>query len=97
MLAWVTVALEQFQYTIGTPRAYRSSGRGIREFCSTCGTQLTFRRADGSSTIDITLATLDDPGAVQPRYHIWTGSRLPWFETDDDLPRYADDGPDVGS
>jgi hypothetical protein len=29
--------------------------------------------------------------------HIWRASRIPWFETTDDLPRYDQDGPPVGS
>jgi hypothetical protein len=28
------------------------------------------------------------------RYHIWTESRIDWFETADELPRYPDGGPD---
>ena len=32
--------------------------------------------------------------AVEPEYHIWNESRIPWFDTVDDLPRYEDDGPD---
>ena len=32
-----------------------------------------------------------------PEYHTWIDSRLPWFDIDDDLPRYADDGPGVST
>jgi hypothetical protein len=28
--------------------------------------------------------------------HIWRESRIPWFETNDDLPRHDRDGPPVG-
>jgi hypothetical protein len=38
--------------------------------------------------VDLTLASLDDPAAVQPSYHIWAASRIAWFDTVDDLPRY---------
>ena len=97
VLAWATVPIDQFCYTKGAPRAFRSSERGMREFCATCGTQVTFRRLEGPSTVDVNIATLDEPGAVEPEYHIWVASRLPWFETRDDLPRYMDDGPDADS
>jgi hypothetical protein len=40
-------------------------------------------------TIDFTVATLDDPGAVMPAFHIWFESRIPWFDPVDGLPRYA--------
>lgn len=94
VVAWMTVPADQFGYVAGAPQAYRSSARGIREFCATCGTPLLFRRP-GSSTVDVNVATLDDPAAVRPAYHIWVESRVPWFEIGDHLPRYADDGPDA--
>jgi hypothetical protein len=38
--------------------------------------------------IDVGIARLDDPAAVEPSLHIWTESRIAWFETADHLPRY---------
>jgi hypothetical protein len=35
----------------------------------------------------VTIATLDDPAAIAPGYHIWTGSRSPLLELADHLPR----------
>ena len=46
-------------------------------------------------TLDFTIATLDDPAAVVPGFHIWHGSRIGWFETADDLPRHARFRPDT--
>ena len=40
------------------------------------------------------IASFDDPSALPPEYHIFTESRIPWFETSDALPRYPDAGPD---
>ena len=40
------------------------------------------------------LVTLDHPEQVAPQYHIWTDSRIPWFDTADSLPRYPDRGID---
>jgi hypothetical protein len=37
-----------------------------------------------------TLASLNDPEAVRPSYHIWTTSRIGWFEIADDLLRYLE-------
>ena len=39
----------------------------------------------------------DDPAAVAPDHHIWTASRIAWFDTKDDLPRYPERGPASGS
>jgi hypothetical protein len=68
----------------------------VRHFCADCGSQLTFRPAENPAYVSINLPTLDRPEALAPRRHIWTSSRLPWFEVKDDLPRYGREGPPVG-
>ena len=52
------------------------------------GTQRTLH--DEPGYLDVTLISLDDPEAVRPSYHIWTASRIAWFDTADDLPRYPE-------
>jgi len=32
---------------------------------------------------------LDEPDSVAPGFYIWIGSRIAWFETDDDAPRFT--------
>lgn len=95
VLAWLTVPASAFAYTHGTPTAYASSTHSQREFCARCGTPLAFQRIAAPRTIDVTIASLDDPARVPPQYHIWTASRIGWFDTADALPRHADAGPDV--
>jgi hypothetical protein len=68
--------------------------RGQREFCGTCGTQIAYREVEPTVTVDVNLATLDAPESVKPRCHIWTDSRISWFDTTDRLPRYAEGEPD---
>ena len=92
-VAWVSFPAEAFQWTQGRPAVHRSSPSAGREFCARCGTQMVFR-LDGSGTVDVNVASLDEPAAFPPEYHIWTASRIPWFQTADDLPRYEDDGPE---
>ena len=93
-VAWLTIANSDLEYTRGTPAVYYSSGEYQREFCALCGSPLAFRRRHEPRTVDVTIATLEDPSAVVPEYHIWRASRLHWFELDDTLPRYDDAGPD---
>jgi len=93
VLAWASFRSEGFSYTKGSPAIYRSSEQASREFCSVCGTQIVFRE-DGKSRADVNVASLDRPQQLMPRYHIWTESRIDWFETADELPRYPDGGPD---
>lgn len=93
VLAWASFPCDAFAYREGTPSVYRSSSHGQREFCASCGSQLAYRETRRASTVDVNLATLDHPERVEPRCHIWTRSRIRWFETADALPRYDDAGP----
>lgn len=38
--------------------------------------------------VQVTLGSLDDPDRVTPEDHVWTDSRISWFEVKDDLPRF---------
>jgi len=93
VLAWVSIPLARFCFTKGAAKIYRSSSHAQREFCAACGTQLVFRD-DKGETADINSVTLDDPTLAPPRYHIWRMSRVAWFETADNLPRFDDRGID---
>jgi hypothetical protein len=88
VVARLTVANAAFAWTRAAPAVYHSSAEAERLFCPACGTQLALR--DEPDYLDVMLATLDDPAAVRPSYHIWTSSRIAWFDTSDDLPRYAE-------
>jgi hypothetical protein len=89
VLAWASFPTGCFEYLEGSPALYRSSPHGQREFCAVCGTQIAYREI-GGSTLEINLASLDDPASIEPRLHIFTASRIPWFDTADALPRYPD-------
>lgn len=94
ILPWASFATDSFAYVQGEPVGYRSSPRGQREFCRKCGSQLTFRDAQTPGVVDVNIGTLSEPAAVSPTYHIWYASRIDWFETTDDLPRYPGALPD---
>ncbi len=94
VLAWASFPTASFCFTKGEPATYPSSARGRREFCTSCGTQIAFRGTPAPSRVDVNIASLDDPASIEPEYHIWVGSRVPWLQIDDDLPRYTDEGPD---
>ena len=97
VVAWLTVARAAFAWARGEPAVYRSSDEAERLFCPTCGDQLAFRALAEPAHLDVTLASLDDPEAVRPSYHIWTSSQIGWFDTADDLTRYPERGPVVVS
>jgi hypothetical protein len=97
VLAWLTVASGAFAWTGGEPAVYRSSAHAERLFCPRCGTQLVFRDIAEPDHLDVTAASLDEPEAVRPTHHIWTASRIAWFDIADDLPRYPEQGPVAAS
>ncbi|MFO1436037.1 MAG: GFA family protein [Gammaproteobacteria bacterium] len=92
-VAWGTFPYEAFTLVAGKLVTYASSAEAERRFCSRCGSQIAFCKRPSPRMIDITLASLDDPTHLLPQYHIWTMSRIGWFETTDTLPRHKDGGP----
>lgn len=92
-LPWASFPTDRFSYTSGTPKVYRSSAHGQREFCAECGSQLAFRSVDQPGKIEINVGALDDTSKVMPQYHIWCNSKISWFETKDELPRFSESGP----
>ena len=76
-------------------RGYRSSSFGSRAFCGECGTPFLMQVDHQPETVDFSVATLDDPDAVAPGFHIFWASRIGWFEPADDLPRHDRFRPDT--
>lgn len=60
-------------------------------FCRVCGSPLP-RLAAGREFVGVPAGSLDDDPGARERMHIFCGSRAPWFEIHDDLPRF-DEGP----
>lgn len=86
-LPFAIFAIDEFRYVAGKPRVYRSSDHGERRFCETCGASLDYREREAPTEISVNIGTLDNPDAAVPRKHIWTESRVAWFDTTDNLPR----------
>jgi hypothetical protein len=97
VVPWLTVARAAFAWIKGEAAVYRSSAEAERLFCPSCGTQLAFRADAEPDHLDVTLASLDEPDAVRPTHHIWTSSRIAWFDIADDLPRYPERGPGLST
>jgi hypothetical protein len=75
-VGWLTVEPTDLTLLAGDPVRYTSSPGVTRTFCPTCGTSLTYQCDPGS--IDLTLASLDDPEAVPPTRECWLDDRLSW-------------------
>ena len=99
-IAWANVLSGRFRLIRGSPRRYASSAQYERCFCAECGTHCYTIGRDDPEMVSVSTGTLDRPELVPPRVHIWTQSRLSWFDTRDDLPRFAEgtiSHPDGGS
>jgi hypothetical protein len=67
---------------------FAPSSERRRCFCSRCGSQLIIRRLDDTSTIVLTLGSLDSDPGVRPARHVFVDSNAPWYAITDELPRF---------
>jgi hypothetical protein len=95
VVAWVAFRRGDFHVVKGTLDTFQASPRAVRHFCAQCGSALTFEYAGNTDTVDVTIASLDDPTATEPVYQIWTSSRLPWLHIEGDGPQFPGDPPGV--
>ena len=89
-VAWITVPAAGFSLTRGGLATFHSSEPVTRGFCQGCGTALTYAHRRRPAELDVTVATLDDPAAAPPEYHIWVSQQLPWVVLGDGLPRHQE-------
>ncbi len=76
-------------------RTVRSSSFGHRAFCGECGTPFLMKVDHQPETVDFSVATLDDPDAIAPGFHIFWSSKVSWFDPGDELPRHDKFRPDT--
>jgi hypothetical protein len=79
--AFVGVSQEDVAWS-GEPDWYESSPIARRPFCSNCGTPLGFRFAEGSTSMDLTIGSFDDPADFRPKHHFGAESiHEVWLDT----------------
>ena len=59
--------------------------------CGVCGSLLFSVVRDGAY-VHVALGSLVDAPSIRPTKHIFVGSKAPWFEITDDLPRFEEYG-----
>jgi len=96
-MAFATVPVGDFVFEQGAELvgSVASSDVGHRRFCTRCGTPFLMQVNHQPETVDFSIATLDDPGAVVPSFHIFYASRIGWAEACDDAPRHDAFRPDT--
>lgn len=62
-----------------------NSGRGVRCFCSLCGSPVWFESIDHPEIVGIPLGAIDEGKHGAPEMHLWVTSKPDWYEILDDL------------
>lgn len=86
-VTWGSVDRGAFQIRQGALRRVPYADR-IRGFAACCGTHVLFEETADSATVDVAIATLDDPRPFPPAKAIWVEDRLPWIVLDPNIPVY---------
>lgn len=88
---YTTLPREGFILDLGAEnlRSVKLTDFAERLFCAKCGSPIATRLDHQPQEIDITVATLDDPEALPPEFHIFTQSEVSWARHADGLSRYA--------
>ena len=84
-----SVKVAEFRWLRGEQllKSYESSPGKRRFFCANCGSPLVARR-DGSDTLALRVATLDDDPQQRPSAHIWLSSEVPWLSYGSEVAGY---------
>lgn len=75
--------------------AYESSPGVRRCFCRVCGSRVPSRSADGKQYF-VPAGLFDDDPGIKPAFHMFVGSKAPWWDITDDLPQFEEWVPGYG-
>ena len=92
MTTYMGVPRARARFTGAAPAVYASSPGVRRLFCATCGSPVAYESDRYPDEIHLFAASLEDAADFAPQAHVFHAERLPWFDTADDLPRYARTG-----
>jgi hypothetical protein len=67
---------------------YESSPGKQRVFCRTCGSPVYSSKDSLPGVVRLRAGLINEPLAVRPAVHFYTGSRANWWEIDDGLPQF---------
>jgi hypothetical protein len=85
--SWFGVKDGHWRWTGAPPATYQSSPDAWRDFCPTCGSQMTYRSSRFPDETHFYAASLDDPAIYTPTAHVHTDEILPWVHLNDGLTR----------
>ncbi|MEM7258372.1 MAG: GFA family protein, partial [Pseudomonadota bacterium] len=82
------VPASNFRWRGQTPATINSSKGVDRHFCASCGSPLGFVAEHYAGGMHLYAASLENPQDFEPTFHVNYQSKLPWFNMNDDLPKY---------
>lgn len=86
--AWMDFKIDQVRWLKAKPKLFASSESVSRGFCSNCGCSISYQHSEYPDYLTLSIAALDNPNYIEPRYHIHTDSQVKWLSINDELPRY---------
>lgn len=88
MTSFFGVPRESVTWTGTLAEHLTSGGRVRRQFCATCGSQMTYQNQIWPTETHLYAACLDDPAQFTPQAHYHWAERVSWLSLADDLPKF---------
>lgn len=88
VVAWLGVPISRFRWTGNAPATYESSPGVRRQFCATCGSPIAFEADHYAGSMHLYAASMEDPTAFRPEFHVNHVSKMPWLALEDGLPTF---------
>ena len=84
------VPRDKFSYVSGESdlSVYASSEYSDRVFCRICGSSILADYRPDPDELYLTMGTVNGDPKYPQAYHEYVGSKAPWYEIGDELPRY---------
>jgi hypothetical protein len=95
---WLSAPMDSFQWISGEDAllTYQSSAQGARTSCRVCGSPVPITMP----TISLVLlpgGPLEGDIEIKPQAHMFVGSKAPWYEITDALPRHDEYPPELAT
>jgi len=87
--AWAATERGKFKLvsSLETLAKYKTE-KGNRCFCSSCGSPTWYESDEFPEILGIPYGILDSGEIPGPELHVWTQSRAPWCDLDNELPKH---------
>ena len=96
----VTGGVNESKFTLVKGEACLSSFKkgenSIAYFCKNCSS-IVYGKVPAHNMIFVMLGTLEESPSLKPQWHIYTDSKLDWYQINDDLPQFGGSQNAVGS